>query len=710
MSRFPVVFVMAMLVVISERPSSAQTASGPDAGWLFLEGGSYPVHPSVAQAFIRLAGGPDKKFVYIPTATDENRLDLSKTDEYLAPFGSKNFAVLHTRDRAKANSEEFVRALRSADGVWFGGGKPQNLAAAYAGTLVLKELRNVLTRGGVIGGSSAGAMIQGELMMLGSPKRPGTEASLRYERGFGLLHDAIVLVHFQQRHTDRHLLDAAAAHPEQLCLAIDTATAIEVRQTMFRVVGSGKVHVVRNGSVITLAPGDSFDMRSFDMRNMQATSTPSEARVRVMIPGRNVQVSRDRPDVYHAELWGAADPNDSRRLILGSMAYNAQTQKDHSIAYVSQDGGLSWRATLETGESVDPACAYARDGGVLFLHLNRSESRLELFRSGNGGNTWGKPSFAEYLDRPYLSIDPRPGSEAWMYINAHQAGSANPRSRVFSLMVSKDGGQTFSDPRTAPGTSAVGLTPGNGVVLSDGTFVAVFHNRTSATAPTSGAPLGWIGAVTASGGGAAISQPARVADWYNAVGAYDLSNIPQLAVDASKGKFNDRLYAVWPDNRTGRSEVWLSWSASKGEKWSEPVRVNDDKSDGDHLQPAVAVNRNGVVGVSWYDRRESPKDHGWRARFTASVDGGATFLPSAAATEARYDPALTKDQSINVLEAKYPRNGGPPITRPRWNFAFTGGDTAALSAGADGAFHVFWTDNRTGVVQVWTSRVEVTAP
>jgi len=215
----------------------------------------------------------------------------------------------------------------------------------------------------------------------------------------------------------------------------------------------------------------------------------------------------------------------------------------------------------------------------------------------------------------------------------------------------------------------------------------------------------------------------RIADWYNTPNSSYLSSMPQLAVDRSarfgarlrsrlRSRLRDRLYAVWPDTRSGRSEIYLSWSADGGVTWSAPRVVNDDvaRKDApgpDHLQPAIAVNRDGAVGVSWYDRRDDAEDRGWRARFSASLDGGVTFLPSVLLSEAAYVPAKTVPQSVNEVLEKFPKNGGPSTRRPRWNFAFTGGDTAGISAGADGVFHTFWTDNRTGVMQVFTSAVTV---
>src|SRR5207248_2638620 len=112
------------------------------------------------------------------------------------------------------------------------------------------------------------------------------------------------------------------------------------------------------------------------------------------------------------------------------------------------------------------------------------------------------------------------------------------------------------------------------------------------------------------------------------------SGVPSLAVDTTNGTFKDRLYAVWSDARSGRFEIYLSYSADKGKTWSRPRIVNDDRPNSarlagpDHARPVVAVNRFGIIGVAWDDRRDTTDNLGWYERFSASLDGGETWQPS----------------------------------------------------------------------------------
>jgi len=441
--------------------------------------------------------------------------------------------------------------------------------------------------------------------------------------------------------------------------------------------------------------------------------------------GPNILVSKDHPEFFHGELWFTADPGHAQRLMGGSMAYDVAKDISYSIAYVSVDGGITWQSTLQTGESVDPACAYGPDGTAYFLHLDRTPGGgMEIYRSKDGGKTWLPPVVEMYLDREYMVVDNTPGKfRGRIYVNAHASGKNEPRGRVPTVFYSADGGDHFSDYVSPPGP--VGFAnPGNGIVMSDGTFASVFMDlartsptteaRSSATAPVNG-PRGFLGFVASTDGGQSLSAPLKIADWTYPINSQILSYLPELAVDRSKGPFQDRLYVVWTDTRSGRGEIYLSWSSDHGRTWSSPRAVNDDapRHTGygpDNLHASVVVNNDGIVAVSWYDRRDTADNKGWKACFAASLDGGITFTPSVVVSEVAYEPTRNQPSIVNESIERTVRNTGAKYTYPRWPFVFNGGDTSNTVADAKGDFHIFWTDNRTGTAQVWTSVVRVAKP
>jgi len=197
--------------------------------------------------------------------------------------------------------------------------------------------------------------------------------------------------------------------------------------------------------------------------------------------------------------------------------------------------------------------------------------------------------------------------------------------------------------------------------------------------------------------------------------------MPSLAADATTGPFRDRLYLAWPDARSGRCEILFSFSADRGDTWSAPLVVNDDQSPSQiargsqHMLPSVAVNRSGVVGVSWYDRRDASEEtRQWAARFAASIDGGETFTRSVRVSDPQNGP---RDPDYLPIMAhslggghRRPRGRGGNIRLeigPQWIDFLSAADTAGMAAGADGVFHPLWVDHRTGVPQLWTAAVRV---
>jgi len=186
-----------------------------------------------------------------------------------------------------------------------------------------------------------------------------------------------------------------------------------------------------------------------------------------------------------------------------------------------------------------------------------------------------------------------------------------------------------------------------------------------------------------------------------------------LATDRSSSYFGSRVYATWADMRSGRLRIYVSHSDDKGATWSPPQAVDDggfwnDLARGpDNVAPVIAVNNHGVVGVSWQDRRDNPDDRGYFVRFSASLDGGESWLPSVRVSEVPNVP-YAETAAFNQTTATKPAKSGDPIgvqvTDNPW---LTQGHTAGLAADRAGGFHPLWVDDRTGSDQIYTARVSV---
>jgi cyanophycinase len=131
--------------------------------------------------------------------------------------------------------------LLEAGGVWFGGGRQWNFVDSYEGTLTEKRFHDVLRRGGVIGGSSAGASIQSEFMPRGHPLGNTVMAAEGYEKGFGFLPGCAVDQHFFARDRTADMTGLMKLHPQYLGIGIDEATAIVVTGSTAEIMGRSSV-------------------------------------------------------------------------------------------------------------------------------------------------------------------------------------------------------------------------------------------------------------------------------------------------------------------------------------------------------------------------------------------------------------------------------------------------------------------------------------
>lgn len=253
---------------------------GPENGTLILVGGGGDIG-QILEHFVEIAGGPEAAIVVIPTAgAAENYDDFWPGLRIIRRAGAKNIKLFHTRERQIANTESFVEPIRDAAGVWISGGRQWRLADAYLNTKVHEELRALLDRGGVIGGSSAGATIQGSYLARGDTKT-NTVIMGDHEEGFSFLRNVAVDQHLLVRNRQFDLLEVVRARPEILGIGIDENTAIVVRNDRFEVMGKGYVVIYdRNrrippaGHFYFLAPGDTYNLRTREPFRQRTTGEP----------------------------------------------------------------------------------------------------------------------------------------------------------------------------------------------------------------------------------------------------------------------------------------------------------------------------------------------------------------------------------------------------------------------------------------------------
>ena len=240
-------------------PPSALAQTGepwwPVSGTVVLSGGGLnaTIADSLVDRLITLAGGPDALIVIIPTAHDglPARLPSSAPEPthikniraILAARGARNVVFLHTRDRKVANSEEFAAVLRSANAVFLTGGAFGVLDKTYHGTLVERQLKALLARGGVLVGDSAGAIALGCFSLNWNVR---LKSLAKATDGLCVLPRVTVTPHVRDIQGDEQTADVAAyitAHPRTVGINLSDNTLLVIHREMVEVVGTGAATV-----------------------------------------------------------------------------------------------------------------------------------------------------------------------------------------------------------------------------------------------------------------------------------------------------------------------------------------------------------------------------------------------------------------------------------------------------------------------------------
>jgi len=235
---------------------------GPTNGTLILYGGG-DLSDEMLRIFENQIGGKDERIIAITTAACwDEILDVESSYlEYMLSFGFTNVEVLHTRDIKEANSQEFSDRLRNASGIWFGGGGPECLLAPYLHTNFHESLKNYLGNGGVIAGTSAGAIVLGSYFQAlhGEPERVGR---IEFE-GFSFLKNVAVAAHID---TSENMFEEQIVsvinnyYPGLLGIGISEDTAIVVKKDLLSVDGAGLVKIYDGRAIKTLGRNEEYDL------------------------------------------------------------------------------------------------------------------------------------------------------------------------------------------------------------------------------------------------------------------------------------------------------------------------------------------------------------------------------------------------------------------------------------------------------------------
>jgi len=365
-----------------------------------------------------------------------------------------------------------------------------------------------------------------------------------------------------------------------------------------------------------------------------------------------------------------ADPANPTNLIVGiSDDGDCPPQVDTGFS-LSTDGGTSWNDLVcmsqifSNGEPYIPAgspiLGYDRNGvayiGGFYLDDNGKTSfGFEGFEKSSDGVNWSSPKPAVVLqdyDPSYcwMAVDDSPASPYMnsVYISCVMVGPLNNNSNNQVVVAhSNNGGATWQQVNVATIQKSPARDRYTAMTIGkDGTVYITWEYCNQNNACDNG--VVYMAFSKSSDGGRTWSKPVLMAT----VTLHGVPNTfigvpdtPAIAVDDSAGSGAGNLYVVMY-NWTGTfMQVQVARSTNGGNTWSKPVPVAPGETH-DQFLPWISVSPNGLVGVSWLDRRNDPANIDYQAYAAISTNGGLSFQPNVQLTTGFSDPNAGMGSSI----------------------------------------------------------------
>jgi len=237
-------------------------------------------------------------------ATVASALPDEMWEDYQRVFrrlGVKHLFRLDVESHEDAYSDGKRRILEDADGVFFTGGDQLKITSLIGASPICERLREIYHEGGVICGTSAGASVMTDTMLVGGGKEESARigSMVRMAPGLALVSDMLIDQHFAERGRIGRLLGAVAQNPRLLGIGIDENTAIVLTGgRRFRVIGEGAVYVINAWDMTYSNLTDEAEDRALSMFG---------TRLDILSQGDTYDLSTRRPNGHPAAEMEAAD-------------------------------------------------------------------------------------------------------------------------------------------------------------------------------------------------------------------------------------------------------------------------------------------------------------------------------------------------------------------------------------------------------------------
>ncbi|MFC4218866.1 sialidase family protein [Flagellimonas marina] len=399
-----------------------------------------------------------------------------------------------------------------------------------------------------------------------------------------------------------------------------------------------------------------------------------------ILPGKNVAIPSQLETYPLVEPTIISHQNDNNHLLAAAMVVtdiNDPYQSCRLSSFVSKDGGKTWKETAHNYWGYDPWVALLPNGKAALSWLGTPNSfkgqfPLVIFTSNDGGENWDSSvevfsglghghdgtKLVGHKDAFYLTtvqFNTNMGADVVLYESKNNVS--------FKKVATIDGqGRrlNFCEPAILTnGRVVVPTMHGQGKIWTN-----IYNPKTQEMSERY-----------------VVSHNPKLGRGY-----------ARMASDVgAQSKFTDRIYFVRAVADGSSSQgVWLNYSMDQGKTWTSEKRIdlfNNGRPSKANV-PSVAVNKDGVVGISWVDGQHSDDQKSYDVYFSISKDGGERFQRPVRITEVSSNPRTEDNADVA-------------------NKFIGGGHYLGLTAKPDGSFQLIWSDSRTGMFKLQTCNVKI---
>lgn len=415
----------------------------------------------------------------------------------------------------------------------------------------------------------------------------------------------------------------------------------------------------------------------------KAQHTPEKAKldpdqdVRV---GSNIEIPSKFRNLPLVEPSISAHPENNDQLLVAAMVVtdiNRPYQSCRLSSFFSNDAGLSWEETAHDYWGYDPWTAIGGDGSAVMSWLGtegdfRHEFPIQLFSSENGGQFWKNPSqsfngfghghdgtkLLSHGDSFYLTAVRFNGDMSADVVLYHKKGSA----------AFEEAGSVYGKGKRLNFCEPAALS--NGTVL-----IPTSHHQGNIWVSRYNPKTKLMSRKTV------VSQNPKLGRGY----------MRMVADTGNTSSFRDRVYLVRAV-ASGRSSegIWINISDDGGKTWHKERRLDlfQNPLSSKANVASVAVNQQGVLGVSWMDGQHDKEQKKYDLYFAISKDGGQSFQRPVRVTETSSDPRTAQNGDVA-------------------NKFIGGGHYLGLTAKPDGSFQLVWSDSRSGFFKLQTCNIQI---